>query len=411
MTRSFHRIRQLARVAGLSILLMSLVACGGGTPSAPSGAESKAGADTKAAAATTAPATAAPKAEAKADAKTSPVTALAPAPAVQGSPAAKPSQQGGASDQVKAAAKSEGEVLYYTARTTTTAQKISEEATKALGIKVTVVRLSSSLIYNRAIQEFEQNVNKADVIDTSVVDHFVDMKKRGMLQQYTPAGINLYRSPEYYDAEHYWHASQIGLGAINYNKTLVTGDMVPKTWKDLMDPKYKDKLVQGHIKASGTSAVVDYFLVKQYGWEYFEALKNNNVMTQQSCDATNLLASGERVIGLCDHQITAPAAAQGLPIETVFPTDGVFGQVGPAALLAKAPHPNAGKVLLDWITSPAGQQIYVEAGVMSPLDSPEIKYPPQYPDPKQMKVLIPDPVDVGTWMDTARDKFSDMFGG
>ncbi len=327
-------------------------------------------------------------------------------------PAAAPaSLKAGVTAEEKAAALKEGEVTLYTARATATAQKIGELATKALGIKVNIVRLSSSLIYNRAVQEFEQKVNKADVIDTSVIDHFIDMKKKGMLQPYTPAGINLYRSADYYDPEHYWHASQIGLGAINYNKNLVTGDMVPKTWKDLTDPKYKDKLVQGHIKASGTSAIVDYFLVKQYGWEYFEALRKNNIMTQQSCDQANMIASGERVIGMCDHQITLPAQAQGLPLETVFPTDGVIGQIGPAALLAKAPHPNAGKLLLDWIISPQGQQLYVDGGLLSPIDSAELKYPSQYPDPKQMKILISDPKEFGEWMVGARKKFSDLFGG
>ncbi|MCB1739809.1 MAG: extracellular solute-binding protein [Gammaproteobacteria bacterium] len=317
----------------------------------------------------------------------------------------------GISAEEKAAAMKEGVVNYYTARATKTAFKIGEEATKALGITVKITRLSSSLNYNRAVQEFEQGVNNADVIDTSVVAHFYDMKKRGMLQPYVPANIALYRSNEYYDPEHYWHASQIGLGAINYNKDLVTGDMIPKTWKDLTDPKYKNKLVQGHIKASGTSAVVDYFLVQMYGWPFFEALKANNIMTQQSCDATNLIATGERVIGLCDHQITAPAQAQGLPIETVFPEDGVFGQLGPVALLAKAKHPNAGKLLIDWITSPKGQQHYVNGGVLSPLDSPEIKYPPQYPNPKQMKVMIPDPEKVKVWLEEGREKFGAMFGG
>jgi hypothetical protein len=68
-------------------------------------------------------------------------------------------------------------------------------------------------------------------------------------------------------------------------------------------------------------------------------------------------------------------------------------------------------VLIDWITSPVGQQIYVDGGILSPIDSPEIKYPPQYPDPKQMKVLIPSPADVNVWLPDARDKFSDMFGG
>ncbi len=110
--------------------------------------------------------------------------------------AAKSPARVGITPEEKAAALKEGE-SYYTARTTLTSRKISEVAGKTLGIKVNIVRLSSTLVYSRAVQEFEQGVNKGDVIDTSVIAHLIDMKKRGMLQPYTPASINLYRSPDY----------------------------------------------------------------------------------------------------------------------------------------------------------------------------------------------------------------------
>ncbi len=319
--------------------------------------------------------------------------------------------QGGITPEEKAAALKEKEVTYYTAAATGHTTKVKAEAEKTLGIKVNLVRLSSGLVYNRAVKEFETGVHAADIIETSVIDHFVDMKKKGMLQPFTPTSVALYRSPEYYDPEHYWHASRLGLGAINYNQELVKGDMVPKTWKDLTNPKYKDKLVQGHIKASGTSAILDFFLVKLYGWEYFESLRKNNILTHQSCDQANLLASGERLVDLCDNQMTAPAREQGMPIATVFPEDGVFVQVGPIALLARAPHPNAGKLFLDWLTSPAGQTVHVTGGILSPLESPDIKYPPGFPDIKLLKLMIPDPKEVGEWLQGAREKFSELFGG
>jgi iron(III) transport system substrate-binding protein len=319
--------------------------------------------------------------------------------------------QGELTPAEKTAALQDKEVTYYTAAATGHATKVKAEAEKALGIKVNLVRLSSGLVYNRAVKEFDTAVHAADIIETSVIDHFVDMKKKGMLQPFTPTSIALYRSPAYYDPEHYWHASRLGLGAINYNTELVKGDLVPRTWKDLTNAKYKDKLVQGHIKASGTSAILDFFLVKLYGWEYFEGLRKNNILTHQSCDQANLLASGERLIDLCDHQVTAPAQAQGMPIATVFPEDGVFVQVGPIALLAKAPHPNAGKLFIDWLTSPAGQTIHVTGGILSPLDSPDVQYPPGFPNVKTLKLLVPDPKEVGEWLQGAREKFSELFGG
>jgi ABC-type Fe3+ transport system substrate-binding protein len=68
--------------------------------------------------------------------------------------------------------------------------------------------------------------------------------------------------------------------------------MVPKTWKDLADPKYKDKLAQGNPRASGTSAVIDHDPVKLCAWQHFEALTKNNIMTQQSRSQPSLISSG-----------------------------------------------------------------------------------------------------------------------
>ena len=380
----------IAVAAMLMIALLVITACGAAPAASPTAAP--------------APPTAAP-------AKPAATTAPTAVPAAQPAAAPTAALKGGITPEQKAAALKEGEVTYYSATSTATATRIKEQAEKDLGIKVNVVRLSSSLSFNRAVKEFEEGVNAADVIETSLVEHFLEMKKKGMLQPFTPASINLYRSRDYYDADHYWHASWINLVLINYNSNLLKGDMIPKTWKELTDPKYKDKLAQGHIKASGTSATIDYFLVKMYGWEYFEGLKKNNIMTQQSCDLTNILTQGERVIGLCVHLITAGAQLQGLPIESVFPTDGVFGQIGPAALLAKAPHPNAGRLFLDWFTGPIGQALYVQSGILSPIESPEIKYPAQYPDPKQIKLLFLDLKEFSEWLPAGREKFSEMFGG
>ena len=315
----------------------------------------------------------------------------------------------GTTAEEKDAARREGQVVYYTARTTTTANTIAKKASEALGIKVNVVRLASTLIYNRAVQEFDAGINAADVIDTSVTEHFFAMKKKGMLQPFTPSSIAKFAKPDYYDAEHYWHASQIGLGAINYNPQLVKDP--PKTWKELTDPKYKDKLVQGHVKASGTSLLIDYWLVKLYGWDYFKGLQKNNIMTHQSCDQTNILASGERPILMCDHQITVPAQGRSLPVETVFPEDGVIAQVGGMAVLKKAPHPSAAKVLVDYLLSAEGQQLYVDGGVLSALNDPALKYPSKYPHPSKVKLLVADPNDVARMLPELREKFSELFGG
>ncbi len=319
----------------------------------------------------------------------------------------------GMTPEMLAAARKEGEVNYYHVNEMAHGNKLKAAFEKKYGIKVNILRLSSSILFNRVVQEFDTGVNAADVVETAVIDHFINMKSKGMLQLFIPASINLnlYGSPGYYDAEHYWHGTRIAPSTINYNKDLLKGDMVPKTWKDLTDPKYKDKMVQGHPKASGASALIVYSLVKLYGWQYFDALKKNNIMTQQSCVQPNLLASGERLLIPCDYSTTPAGQSQGLPFASVFPQDGVFLILAPAAVLAKAPHPNAGKLLLNWLTSLEGQNLYTEGGFLSPLDSPEVKYPPSFPNPKSLKLIQSNPEEVRKWLPGGLEKFAELFGG
>jgi iron(III) transport system substrate-binding protein len=320
--------------------------------------------------------------------------------------------ESGVTSEILAAAKAEGQVTYYTSADLVLANKLKAAFEAKYGIKVNVLRLSSSLIFNRAVQEFDIGINAADTVETSVMNHFVEMKAKKMLQPFTPATVNLIRSPKLYDPENYWHSVKLELTSMNYNKDLLKGDAVPKTWKDLIDPKYSGKVVQGHIKSSGDTALIAFNLVKMYGWEYFEALRKNNVLTMQACTQVELVARGERLIMMCDYSQLYTARAQNLTvIGAVLPQDGVFMLAGPLAILAKAPHPNAAKVLVNWLLSPEGQTIYVEGGDASSIESPEVKLPADFPNLKNYKLIDTDIDEFRKWLPGGVEKFVELFGG
>ena len=319
----------------------------------------------------------------------------------------------GITPEILAAAKTEAQVTWYTSADLVLANKLKAAfEQKYDGIKVNVLRQSSSTIYNRANQEFDLGTNAADAIETSVMSHFVDMKAKKMLQPFAPATANLIRSAKLSDPEHYWHAVKLELTSLNYNSDKLKGADVPKTWKDLLDPKYNGKIVQGHIKSSGDTALIAYNLVKMYGWEYFEGLRKNNVLTMQACTQVELVARGERLIMMCDYSQLFTARAQNISvIGAVLPQDGVFMLAGPEAILAKAPHPNAAKVFVNWLFSPEGQTIYVEGGDAASVDSPEVKLPPDFPDLKKYKLIDTDIDDFRKWLPGGVEKFTELFGG
>jgi len=333
--------------------------------------------------------------------------------AVQSAAAAGPAlpADAGVTPEIVAAGKKEGEVTYYTSEELPHANRLKAEFEKKYGIKVNVLRMSSNLLNNRTVQEFDSGIHVVDVLMLANVEHFDNAKAKGMLQSFTPATIKFYTNPVYYDPAHFWHAVRLAPSTINYNKNLVKGDMIPKTWKDLVDPRFKNKLAQGNPRASSTTAVIDFNLVKLYGWQYFEALKKNNIMTQQSCSQPNLISSGERLMIPCDYGISAAARLENLPIASVFPQDGVFVIVSPVAVMAKAPHPNAAKVFLNWVLSSEGQTLYTHGGMISPLDTDEVKYPADFPDRKSLKLITTSEEEYRKWVPGGLEKFAELFGG
>ena len=151
----------------------------------------------------------------------------------------------GITPEILAAAKTEGQVTYYTSADLVLANKLKAAFEAKYPIKVNVLRQSSSTIFNRVNQEFDLGTNAADTVETSVMSHFVDMKAKKMLMPFTPATANLIRSPKLYDPEHYWHAVKLELTSMNYNTDKLKGNDVPRTWKDLLDPKYKGQSGSG----------------------------------------------------------------------------------------------------------------------------------------------------------------------
>lgn len=319
----------------------------------------------------------------------------------------------GITPEILAAAKKEGQVTFYSSLDVPLINKLKVAFENKYGIKFNFLRLSSTVLFNRTVQEFDLGVNTVDVMESAVVANFEDMKAKHMLRPFIPASMNLIRNPANFDREHYWHAGRILLSSMNYNKDLLKGDMVPKTWKDLIDPKYKGKLMQGHMKGGGgSSPIIDFNVAKLYGWQYFEALQKNDVLTLQSCVQFDLLARGERLLIPCDFMQSYTARTMNLPIAAVLPQDGVFFYQGPAAVMAKAPHPNAAKVFLNWMLSPEGQTILVQGGIgMSALETPEVKYPSDFPDLKSLKLIETDPSEFKKWYPGGTAKFSDLFGG
>jgi len=309
------------------------------------------------------------------------------------------------------AAKKEGKVVWYTSLALPSAEKVAKLFEVAYpGIKVEVHRTGSERILSRVMQELQANIKNVDVVHTSDAGHFVLLKGKNLLLKHTPAGVDGFPAG-FKDKDGYYFGLRATVNAIAYNTKAVSAAEAPKTWKDLLDPRWKGKMVTAHPGYSGVIATHVLALVNQYGWDYFKQLAQNRLMLVQSAvDPSGVVASGERAVAVNGGEYTFyQTKKKGNPIEIVYPKEGVPLVVSPTAIMSFAPHPNAAKLFTDFTFSREVQQVMADSeGLYT--GHPEVKYPADKPKLSELKLLSVDPEELEKRSEEIKKRFVEFFG-
>src|SRR6266851_571742 len=309
------------------------------------------------------------------------------------------------------AAKKEGKVVWYTSLALPSAEKVAKLFEVAYpGIKVEVHRTGSQRILQRVMQELQANLKLVDVLHTSDAGHFVLLKEKKLLMKYTPAGVDPFPAG-FKDRDGYYYGLRATVNVIAYNTKLVPAGEVPKGWKDLLDPKWKGKLVTAHPGYSGVIATRVLALVQLHGWDYFKQLAQNKPMIVQSAnDPPTTVASGERPVAADGGDYTFyQVKKKGNPVEIVFPKEGVPLVVSPSAITGFAPHPNAAKLFTDFIFSRELQQVLADSeGLYT--GHPDVKYPADRHKLSELKLLRVEPEELDKRNEEIKTRFVEFFG-
>ena len=196
-----------------------------------------------------------------------------------------------------AAAAKEGKVVWYTAVDV----KVAEAVAKVFRaeypqIALEVERSGSERVFQRINQEFQSNIHNVDVVNSSDASHFLLWKQQKLLAKHVPPDVQRFAA-QYKDPDGYYAVWRASLSVMGYNTNLVKPDEAPKGYRDLLDPKWKGKLVKSHPGYSGTSLTGTFALEKVLGWDYSEKLARQNVQQLQSTTAPpKSIASGERAV-------------------------------------------------------------------------------------------------------------------
>jgi iron(III) transport system substrate-binding protein len=309
------------------------------------------------------------------------------------------------------AAKKEGKVVWYTSLALPSSTAMAHAfRTKYPGIEVEVNRTGSQRVLQRVMQEASANIKNVDVIHTSDAGHFVLLKEKGMLMKYTPKGVEPFPAG-FKDKDGFYFGMRATLSVIAYNPKLVAEKDAPRTWKDLLNPKWSGKEVTAHPGYSGIIMTHVLALVNLYGWDYFRDLAKNKLHIVQSAnDPAGIVASGERPVGVNGAEyFYYKTLKQGNPIKIDYPKEGVPLIVSPVAIAKDAPHPNAAKLFVEYLFSKESQQLLADKeGLYT--GHPDVTYPADKPKLKDLKLLPVDADELEKRNTEIKTRFVEFFG-
>src|SRR5437588_9684463 len=265
--------------------------------------------------------------------------------------------------QLIEAAKKDGKVVLYSAMDLPVGEKLGKAfEAKYPGIQVQIERSGSERLFQRVDQEFGSGIRAADLVNSSDASHFITWKKNGWLAPFVTEDIARHFLPEYRDTDGMFATTRIWLSSIAYNTNLVKPDDAPKSFADLLDPKWAGKLIKGHPAYSGTIMTTTFQLVRELGWDYFEKLSKQRVMqVQSSTDPPKKLALGERAVMADGNEYNVVLLKEaGQPVEPVYPTEGTPTVSGPTGIFLTAPHPNAARLFQAWLHTRETQQFFTD---------------------------------------------------
>jgi iron(III) transport system substrate-binding protein len=276
-------------------------------------------------------------------------------------------------DKLVTAAKEEGQVTFYAVPDERVAQQLADAFEKKYGIEAKFTRATAAELEQRFSAEAEAGAPVADVMLTLNDGFLADAIKKGWMTPLDRAGIlgfpGDWIAPQAILRDPSTVMVQVTNMGIGFN-TDAAGDAAPKSWEDVLDPKWKGKVAI----ADPNNAIHNdlfYVLSKQYGMDYLSRLKGQiGRIYPGGAPMVEALASGEAsvAIGIVAAGLKI-VKEQGAPIGWSIPKDTL---ASPTVLgvSANAPHPNAAKLLAHYILSQEGLKLLNDSpGSIPPTDA------------------------------------------
>ena len=255
-------------------------------------------------------------------------------------------------------AKKEGTLVWYTALNLNDSEMLTKRFEQLYPfIKTETLRLSSFSLLSKIQTEARAGAFKADVIEIAgVLGHI--LKKDGLFAKYISPESRFYPD-SVKDPEGTWTSFFMNTHVLAYNTKLVKKDELPKNYEEIINPRWKNKLTMSEdFDIFGMMLKV---MGRAKGLEFMRRLAAQGVSLKNSYSlAIQAVASDEVALGLNVYGTrTEEFKKKGAPIDWV-PLEFTLASLEPLDLGAKAPHPNAARLFIDFLLSKEAQALMRE---------------------------------------------------
>ena len=293
-----------------------------------------------------------------------------------------------ADEALIAAARKEGSVTWYSTNIIDQfVRPVAAGFEKKYGVKVDYVRASSAELALRVFNEIRADRLQADVVDGMTTA--VRLKKEGHIMKWQPQSDLPKRL---FDPEGYWVATTTYTMSPGRNTEMIPDAIAPKTYEDLLDPRLKGKMVwnkqPSSTSAQGFIGNVLASMGEEKGRAYLARLAKQQIagVDVSARQVLALAVAGEFPLALqVPSNFMGLVGRKGAPV-TWVPLEPALAVFSVASITAKAPHPNAAKLLIEYLISLEAQTIIAAADEVPIHPGIEIKDAAVRPDPEKFKL-------------------------
>jgi iron(III) transport system substrate-binding protein len=288
------------------------------------------------------------------------------------------------SGDLEAAAKKDGSLLFYASVTETSAKALAAAFGEKYGIDTQVLRITSAQLADRFSAEAAAGAPAADAVLISRTGFTTEATGKGYLVPLSEAGIPGYPGDlpkQFIKNDEGTAVVMVQAAGIGYNTDLVKGADIPKSWDDLLDPKWKGKIGVADPKSSASYVAEWNTVATGVGSDFLSKIGAQDLKSYASgAPAAQALAAGEIAFNpMTLSSLVKEPKSKGAPVDIVVPelTSGAEVVLG---IAAKAKHPNAARLFAQYALSQEGAKVLADAaGEISPYDT--AKLPKDYHSP------------------------------